>query len=440
MASGEETGAGELATGPESATAPAKVTIRTILGDRPVRAIMLITFVVMLGFGIIAPILPLYARSFGVGYADAGLLISSYAFTRLICDPFTGPIVDRYGERVVATAGLMFVGVSSVLTGLAPTFTLAVVFRGVGGAGSAVLFAALYSYLLKVVPRHRMARTLGVFYGSFNVGFIAGGPIGGVIAHLLGLASPLFFYAALCFLSGLLYLRFVPDPQDRRVAGGPSEEESEPGEEPAFWQGTVRAVRDLLRSRVFVTTVVLNMAFFWVIAGGYDTLVPLFGQSSLHMSTVGIGAALAVAVAVEFVLLYPAGTIADRFGRRALLLPALTWFAVALAAAGWSGSPIFFGFMMAVVGVGSGTVAVAPAAMLSDVVPERRSGTAVGVFRFFGDLGFVFGPLVAGASAGAFGFKGAFALMAVPLVVALAFVVVTPETLRRSGPHSVTAA
>jgi DHA1 family multidrug resistance protein-like MFS transporter len=439
MASGEESGAGQFVSGPQTGGGPAKVTIRTILGDRPVRAIMLITFVVMLGFGIIAPILPLYARSFGVGYADAGLLISSYAFTRLICDPFTGPIVDRYGERVVATAGLMFVGVSSVLTGLAPTFTLAVVFRGVGGAGSAVLFAALYSYLLKIVPKHRMARTLGVFYGSFNVGFIAGGPIGGVIAHLLGLASPLFFYAALCFLSGLLYLRFVPDPQDRRVEGGASEEEPEPAEEPAMWQGTVRAVRDLLRSRVFVTTIVLNMAFFWVIAGGYDTLVPLFGQSSLHMSTVGIGAALAVAVAVEFVLLYPAGTIADRFGRRALLLPALTWFAVALAAAGWSGSPIFFGFMMAVVGVGSGTVAVAPAAMLSDVVPERRSGTAVGVFRFFGDLGFVFGPLVAGASAGAFGFKGAFALMAVPLVVALGLVAVTPETLSRPSTHPVAA-
>jgi len=401
---------------------------------------MLITFVVMLGFGIIAPILPLYARSFGVGYADAGLLISSYAFTRLICDPFTGPIVDRYGERAVATAGLMFVGVSSVLTGLAPTFILAVVFRGVGGAGSAVLFAALYSYLLKVVPKHRMARTLGVFYGSFNVGFIAGGPIGGVIAHLLGLASPLFFYAGLCFLSGVLYLRFVSNPQGR--AGPPTAEveEAEAGGRRTLWGGNMSGVRDLLRSRVFVTTIVLNMAFFWVVAGGYDTLVPLFGQSVLHMSTVGIGAALAVAVAVEFVLLYPAGSIADRFGRRALLLPALSWFAVALVATGWSGTTLVFGLMMAVLGVGSGTVAVAPAAMLSDVVPERRSGTAVGVFRFFGDLGFVFGPLVAGASAGAFGFKAAFALMAVPILLALALVVITPETLHRSGSRAVASA
>src|SRR5213596_15971 len=94
--------------------AASKVSIRTILADPAVRVVILITFVIMLGFGIIAPILPLYARSFGVGYADAGLLISSFAFTRLIFDLFAGPIVDRYGERAVATSGLMFVAVSSV--------------------------------------------------------------------------------------------------------------------------------------------------------------------------------------------------------------------------------------------------------------------------------------------------------------------------------------
>jgi MFS family permease len=412
------------------ASPPAKVTVRTILADRSVRVVMLITFVIMLGFGIIAPILPLYARSFGVGYDAAGLLISSFAFTRLIFDLVAGPIVDRYGERLAATAGLMFVGVSSVATGLAPNFPLAVLFRGIGGAGSSVLFAALYSYLLKVVSKDRMARTLGVFYGSFNIGFIAGGPIGGVIAHSFGLAAPLFFYAGLCFLSGLMYLRLVVNPPARALAP-PTARETARAEEPPV-RRTLRTVRELLGSRAFVTAIVLNMAFFWVVAGGYDTLVPLFGQSALGMSTVGIGAALAVAVAAEFVCLYPAGIIADRYGRKALLIPALAWFSVMLVLTGWAGSPIAFGLLMGLLGIGSGTVAVTPAAMLSDIVPDRDSGTAVGVFRFFGDLGFVFGPLVAGVSASAFGFTGAFALMAAPLVVALALVLRAPETLRRA--------
>jgi MFS family permease len=382
----------------------------------------------MLGFGIIAPILPLFARSFGVGYDAAGLLISAFAFTRLIFDLVAGPIVDRYGERLAATAGLAFVAVSSVLTGLAPNFTLAVVFRGAGGAGSSVLFAALYSYLLKVVPRDRMARTLGVFYGSFNIGFIAGGPIGGIIAHVYGLASPLFFYAGLCALSSVLYLRFVRDPAPRAVENAAGDAIAE--EQATAVARTWRAVRELLRSRIFVTTIVLNMSFFWVIAGGYDTLVPLFGREGLDMSTVGIGVALAMAVATEFVVLYPAGALADRLGRKAVLIPAMTWFAAVLALTGFSWNPIAFGGALALLGIGSGAVAVLPGAMLSDVVPERKSGTAVGVFRFFGDLGFVFGPLTAGVTASAFGFKGAFIFMAVPVLIALALVLRSPETLQ----------
>src|SRR5712692_2407526 len=117
--------------GPTSSPASpsAKVTVRTILSDRSVRVVMLITFVIMLGFGIIAPILPLYARSFGVGYDAAGLLISAFAVTRLVFDLVAGPIVDRWGERRSASAGIFVVAVSSILTGLAPNFTLAVVFR-----------------------------------------------------------------------------------------------------------------------------------------------------------------------------------------------------------------------------------------------------------------------------------------------------------------------
>src|SRR5919201_6407719 len=96
----------------EEAPPPPAVTVRTILADRAVRVVMLITFVVMLGFGIIAPILPLYARSFGVGYGAAGLLISAFAFARLLFDLVAGPIVERWGERATATSGLLVVTVS----------------------------------------------------------------------------------------------------------------------------------------------------------------------------------------------------------------------------------------------------------------------------------------------------------------------------------------
>src|SRR5437899_108743 len=252
-----------------------KVSARQILSERAVRVPVLIVFVIMLGFGLIAPILPLYARSFGVSYDAASLLISTFAFARLVFDPVAGPVVDRYGERWCAMTGVMFVGVSSFLAGLAGSFPLVVLFRGAGGLGSSLFFAALYSYLLKVVPSNRMGRTMSVFYGALNVGIIAGGPIGGVVAHVWGLRSPLFIYAGLCFVSGVLYMRYMPHPNAPEV--GSAAKRAAPGG-PVGWRATRAQVFALLQNPTFLTVLVLNMAFYWVVAGGYDTLVPLFGK------------------------------------------------------------------------------------------------------------------------------------------------------------------
>src|SRR6266550_3635592 len=268
-----------------------KVSLRLILSDPAVRVVLLMIFV------IVAPILPLYARSFGVSYKAASLLISAFAFTRLITDPFSGRIVDRFGERLSAMAGVLIVGVSAFLAGLPSSFRLVVLLRAAGGAGSSVFFSALYSYLLRVVPRDRMARTMSVFYGTLNVGIIAGGPIGGIVAHAFGLASPLFIYSALCLGSGVLYLRFLPQAPDARAGSG----EPTSGDRAHAARGsTLEQVRALLRTPAFPTVLVLNLAFSWLATGVYDTLVPLFAKEGLGVSTVGVGAIFAMAVAGEF--------------------------------------------------------------------------------------------------------------------------------------------
>src|SRR5213593_2043898 len=241
-----------------------KVSARQILADPAVRIPILIVFVIMLAFGLIAPILPLYARSFGVSYDAASLLISTFAFARLVFDPIAGPVVDRYGERRCAMTGVMFVGVSSLLAGLARSFPLVVLFRGAGGLGSSLFFAALYSYLLKIVPSNRMGRTMSVFYGALNVGIIAGAPIGGAVAQVWGLRSPLFLYAGLCLICGILYWRYMPEPTASRLgdqlAAGPLGSS-------VRWRATRSRLYALVRNPTFFTVLVLNMAFYWVVAG-----------------------------------------------------------------------------------------------------------------------------------------------------------------------------
>jgi MFS family permease len=385
--------------------------IRDVLRIREVRAAIVGTFVIMLGFGILSPVLPSYAKSFGVGYDAIGLMISAFSFARLVADPFVGRYIDRYGERRMVVLGAVVVGASSVASALAPTFTLLVVYRGLGGVGSALFFAALLSFLLRTIPSERSGRVMSVFYGAFNLGFIAGGPLGGLIANAFGLVSPLYIYGASCFIAAALFWRTIYDPErhENEVRRG--------------------GLRRLPWGRPFVTVLMVNLAYLWVIGAVFQTLIPLFGPDEVGLTLSGVGLGLAVATATELVSLYPAGSATDRRGRRAVLIPALAGLVAVVATLGFAGTPAVFMAAMAGLGVASGFAGVPPAPMLSDVTPEELMGSGVAVFRFAGDLGFVFGPLVAGAAANAVGFGGAFAISALPALVALAMVLSIDETM-----------
>ena len=290
------------------------------------------------------------------------------------------------------------------------------------------MFAALYSYLLKIVPSNRMGRTMSVFFGALSIGIIAGAPLGGLVAHFWGLASPLFVYAGLALASAVLYLRYMPDPDQLRVERFGAEAAAAPPP-PTGVAATWHQIRALLRSRAFVAAIVLNLVFFWVIAGGYDTLIPLFGKEALGMSPLGVGVAFSLAVIGEFVVLYPAGSRSDRVGRKPVAVVSLIGVGVMMVALGFAPNAVVLGVLMTLTGFCSGAFSAIPSAMLADVAPESGAGTAVGVFRFAGDLGFVVGPTVAGAVASTFGFRAAFVAMAAPVVLALAVLARTEETL-----------
>jgi MFS transporter, DHA1 family, multidrug resistance protein len=395
--------------------------IGAILSDRRVTTVLLVVFFVMAGAGLVLPVLPLFARSsFGVGYGAVGVLVSAYGLARLVFDLVAGPIVDRFGERVTAVGGLVVIALGSALTGVAPGFAVAVAAWATAGIGSAITLAALYTRVLRIVPTQQMARTLGVFYGAFNTGFVAGGAASGLVAHRFGLAGPLLANAVMVVLAAVLWLVLIPAGGLTAPAGGT----------PTPGRAEGRSLARLLRTPGLIPVVVTNFAYLWMVAVVFDTLVPLFASDVLGLSTIGIGVAIAVALATEFVVLYPAGSVADQRGRKPVLVPSLAGLAVATVAVGLTPTPLLFGVAMAVLGVMSGAAGVPPGAMLSDVAPTQASGTAVGVFRFFGDLGFTLGPLLAGWAIPVVGFRWAFALAAIPTVVALALIARTPETLR----------
>lgn len=413
------------------ARARSRASIREVISIPAVRVASGVTLVIMLGYGLIVPVLPLYARSFGVGRAEIGVLVTSFALMRLLFDLVGGPLVDRVGERAVATAGAAVVGVSSALSAVAPSFVFLLAFRSLGGAGSAILFAALMNYLVRAVPADRMARTMSVFYAAFLLGTVLGQPAGGVIAELLGLAAPLWFYAGACFLSAWLILGRLPPP---REGGAPSV--GAPGDLPAEVDAPLPTawgrIRGLLSGRAFVTALLANAVLFWSLGAVRVTLVPLFAAEEVGLSEAGIGGVLGIAAVAQFLVIWRAGAVADARGRKVVLVPALAALGASVAALGWATTAPALAAVMAALGAATGFAGVAPGAVVADVAP-RRSGTAIGMYRFAGDVGFVLGPLTAGLVAEVAGYGPAFLALALPVGAVFLLALGMPETLRKAA-------
>jgi MFS transporter, DHA1 family, multidrug resistance protein len=143
-----------------------------------------VAFAVAVGFGVVAPAIPVYAREFGVGRTAAGAVISAFAFMRLVSALGSGRLVNRIGERLVLAVGIGIVAVSSALAGLAQTYTQLIVLRGLGGIGSAMFTISAISLLLRVVDADQRGRANGLWQSGFLAGAIAGPAIGGPLTDI----------------------------------------------------------------------------------------------------------------------------------------------------------------------------------------------------------------------------------------------------------------
>ncbi len=175
---------------------------------REVAVLTAVAFAVAVGFGVVAPAIPVYAREFGVGRTAAGAVISAFAFMRLVSALGSGRLVNRIGERLVLAVGIGIVAVSSALAGLAQSYTQLLLLRGVGGIGSAMFTVSAISLLLRVVDADQRGRATGMWQSGFLIGAIAGPAIGGPLTEI-SLRAPFFVYAVTLAVAGSIGLGFL---------------------------------------------------------------------------------------------------------------------------------------------------------------------------------------------------------------------------------------
>jgi MFS family permease len=382
-----------------------------------------VSFTVALGFGIVAPDIPAFARHFGVSTASAASVVSAFALLRVLGALPAGRLVDRFGERRVMAAGITVVAASSILAGISGSFAELIVLRGIGGLGSAMFSVSAQTLLLMSVPADQRGRASGLFSGGFLVGSISGPAIGGLLAAW-SLRAPFFVYGGMLVVPAVIAVAVLRDPARRDPGRG--------GRVASPFAGVGRA----LRSRAFRAAASANLADGFAAVGVRSAIVPLFVRDVLHRSAVWTGIGFLVVAVLNAAALLPAGWAADRLGRRPVIVAGCSVSAAGLVMLALL--PGLWGYLtaLAVLGLGSGLLDVAPAAMIGDLLGGQsgQGGTVVATYQMAGDAGTVAGPVTAGYLVDTISYGAAFGLAAGVLGVAAVLGFFAPETRSPGAP------
>ena len=134
---------------------------------REVAIITTVGFFVALGYGVVVPIIPVFAKSFGVSTLAATSVVSVFAAMRLVAATPGGRLVNHFGERIMLWTGLSVVAISSLLAGLSQTFTQLLILRGMGGLGSVMFSISSMSLLMRSVEPEKRGRASATYQGGF---------------------------------------------------------------------------------------------------------------------------------------------------------------------------------------------------------------------------------------------------------------------------------
>lgn len=387
---------------------------------REIRVLTGGAFMIAIGFGIVAPTLPVFIRSFDVGITAASLVISVFALSRLVFAPASGRIVARFGELPVYLVGLGVVAATTGACAFATAYWQLLALRVLGGVGSTMFTVSALSLLVRLSPPTMRGRASSLWATGFLLGNVIGPLVGGGLL-VISLRAPFLVYAALLVavvgLSALLLRNRTHETAAAVAAAGP----------PARFR--VALVHPTYRAAL-----VASFANGWTVFGVRVALVPLLVVEALGQPESWSGIALAVFAAGNAVTLVVAGRLTDRIGRRPPVLAGLAVSAAATGALGFVTSPPLFLGVSLVAGMGSGLVNPPMNAAVADVIGSRaRGGTVLAGFQMASDTGAIIGPVLAGALAESVGYPTAFAVTGAVSLVALGFWVRAPETLGTTG-------
>ena len=364
---------------------------RSALSD--VMSIYVPSFFIFLGMSLISPILPLYARSFDVSYALASLAISMYAIGRFLADIPTGIAADRFGRKPIMVLGTILLTAASFLNALATSFWEFLLYRLIQGFGSSMWMTGRTALLADILRPEERGRVMGYFQAFMLIGSSAGPTIGGIVAAIWGLGAPFYLYALTGLVSLIITIVWIRETEYSRDGQG---------EEPSL---SLQVFSRLLSNRSYTMACLATFTVFFMRTGIRGTMIPLYGDGVLGLDTASIGAVISYATFTNLLLTIPFGYATDYFGRKPTIL-----FSLVVTGASSILFPVTSDYLQlslaaVLLGIGTTGAGQAPLALATDASISEPKGLSMGLYRLFGDVGFIVGPIALGLIADYYGLR-----------------------------------
>jgi MFS family permease len=390
-------------------------------------SLIALIFLNMLGFGIIVPLLPFYAKSFDAQPWQIALIFSAFSVGTFFGEPFWGRLSDRYGRKPLLISTIVANGLCYLALAFAPDVWAAFLIRLAGGLFSGN-GSVIQGYIADVTPPARRTRALSYQSAAWNVGLIVGPSLGGLFARPqlgpIGFQLPLFIAAGLFGACALGILLFIRESRTRDLARPPG---------PSRWRATGEAARHPVIGKLMLVTFLVGFAFT-----GVESIFGLWAQERYGWGPREVGLAFAFAGAASAATqMTVTGPLAERFGQGRMLAVgmALTMICLALQPVVDNGPATIA--IMSQSAVGSSIAWPNVAAMISEAADPDRQGQILGLNNAMSALARVIGPFCAGLSFAGLTIHGPFLQGALAVAPAIWLALAAGEIARRrrgAGP------
>ncbi|MFP3985787.1 MAG: MFS transporter, partial [Candidatus Bathyarchaeia archaeon] len=388
----------------------------------------------MLGFGLVMPLLPIYARDFGATGVELGFLTASFAVTRAITTFPGGWLADKSGRKTPIVTGLLAYSVVMTLYGFSQDVNQLILLRALQGMASGIVWPVISTMVADVTSPQDRGKAMGLYEMMWFLGMVVGPGLGGALADAFTDATPFFVCGVLAFISMALVVFRVQETaknvnknkrgQAETETETETETERKPNPEPtnATKNGFLKNLTPY--PKVFVCLCLVG----FIVAFSHSLIQPVlsvFAYEELAISRTDIGILFTAMAISMLITILPSGTVADRIGRKTTL--ALGVFLDAISAALIIISGSFWPLLLVMMLRGLGRAASDPPliAMFSSLVPTVRRGKSMGVFNSFRNVGLVAGSALGGFLYEAFSPESSFILCAIAGLVGVALVLLT---------------